>query len=155
MTIVYKLISAQGNPVSTLPPNTAQHTNSVQVPNIRCPHCMHMGAFSVALPNDLAINHRTVKAGAMNATGASTVGIRVCPNVDCKGIVLVVIDASGKVVALPNEILDFDSTDIPPAIAASLEEAIKCHSAQCYKAAALMVRIHVCLQRSATSDALA
>jgi hypothetical protein len=50
------------------------------------------------------------------------------------------MDNQGKVIALPNEVLDFDSTDIPVAIASSMEEAIKCHSAQCYKAAALMVR---------------
>lgn len=53
---------------------------------------------------------------------------------------MAIIDAKGQAVALPNEILDFDATDIPPPIASSLEEAVKCHSSQSYKAAALMVR---------------
>jgi hypothetical protein len=68
-----------------------------------------------------------------------------------------VMDGNGGVVALPGEILDFDATDIPPAIAASLEEAVKCHSSQCYKAAALMVRRvleEVCEERGATGNNL-
>jgi len=40
----------------------------------------------------------------------------------------------------PPEVIDFDATNLPPAILASLEEAIKCHAAGCYRAAALMVR---------------
>ena len=70
---------------------------------------------------------------------------------------LVVIDGNGKVITLPNEVLDFDSTDIPPPIAASLEEAIKCHSSQCYKAAALMVRRvleELCEERGAAGNNL-
>lgn len=75
-----------------------------------------------------------------NPIGASTIGIRVCPNPDCMRVILVVVDRSGKVVSLPNEVLDFDPANVPNPIAGSLEEAIKCHSLQCYKAAALMVR---------------
>jgi Domain of unknown function (DUF4145) len=65
--------------------------------------------------------------------------------------------SAGKVIALPNEGLDFDANDIPSPIAASLEEAVKCHSAQCYKAAALMVRRvleEVCEDRGATGSNL-
>jgi len=118
---------------------------------------MHMGAFSAAIQNDLQINHQELKAGALYNNGMSTVGIRVCPNFDCRGIVLVVMTPDGKVIALPNEVLDFDPKDIPPSIAASLEEAIKCHSAQCYKAAALMVRRvleEVCKDQGATGTNL-
>jgi hypothetical protein len=98
-----------------------------------------------------------VKAANTNPIGSSTVGIRVCPNPDCKGIVFVVIDRSGKVAALPNEVLDFDPSNIPVPIAASLEEAIKCHSIQCYKAAALMVRRvleELCEDRAVTGSDL-
>lgn len=157
MAIVYKLRSAEGNAVNILAPNVSATVAAGAVPNIRCPHCMHMGAFTSVLPNDFQVGHRELKQGAPFATGASTVGIRVCPNSECRGIVLVVIDGKGKAIALPNEVLDFDSSDIPVPIAASLEEAIKCHSAQCYKAAALMVRRvleELCEERKATGGNL-
>jgi hypothetical protein len=118
---------------------------------------MHMGSFAAALQHDLQIQHTEMKGGAPFSKGVSTVGVRVCPNPECRGIVLVVIDSNNKAVVLPSEVLDFDSTDIPPAIAASLEEAIKCHSSQCYKAAALMVRRvleELCEERGAAGDNL-
>ncbi len=86
----------------------------------------------------------------------STVGLRVCPNRECFGVVFVVLDKDG-VVSLPSEVLDFDPTDIPPPIVASLEEAIKCHASQCYKASALMVRRvleELCEERGAKGNNL-
>ena len=155
MTVSYKLKSTENNLITIKYPNNSTAVQAQSVPNIRCPHCMHMGAFTNALPNDLHINH--VKAANTSPIGSSTVGIRVCPNLDCKEIVFVVIDGSGKVAALPNEVLDFDPSNIPNPIAGSLEEAIKCHSIQCYKAAALMVRRvleELCEERAATGSDL-
>ncbi|MGX9120317.1 DUF4145 domain-containing protein [Mesorhizobium sp. BHbsci] len=43
-------------------------------------------------------------------------------------------------ISYPPEVIDFDATNLPSDILASLEEAIKCHAAGCYRAAALMVR---------------
>jgi hypothetical protein len=126
MATAYKLTSALGNPVNIRPPSTFSVTPSSFVPNLRCPHCMHMGAFTAIVPNDAQITHIVLKANSPISNGSSTIGIRVCPNIECRGLVLVVIDRQG-VIALPNEVLDFDSTDIPAPIAASLEEAIKCH----------------------------
>ena len=140
MATVYKLISAEANPVELVPPNTSAVVPAAHVPNLRCPHCMHMGAFTAVLQQDFQIQHREMRNNAPVPKGASVIGIRICPNIECRGVILAVIDATGKVIALPNEVLDFDSTDIPASIAGSLEEAIKCHSSQCYKAAALMVR---------------
>lgn len=140
MAANYKLFSAQGNAISVKPPNQTSVGAPSMVPNLRCPHCMHMGAFTAIQGNDLSITHTEMQGRTPLFKGSSTVGLRICPNQECKGVVLVVMDNQGKVIALPNEVLDFDSTDIPVAIASSMEEAIKCHSAQCYKAAALMVR---------------
>lgn len=78
--------------------------------------------------------------GANVGVGASVVGVRICPNSNCSGIIFVVVGKDGQVNTLPNEVLDFDPENIPTLISRSLEEAIKCHAAQCYKAAALMVR---------------
>jgi hypothetical protein len=46
----------------------------------------------------------------------------------------------GGVEIVPPETIDFDATGLPLDILSSLEEAIKCHSAGCYRASALMVR---------------
>ncbi|MDX2277915.1 MAG: DUF4145 domain-containing protein [Hyphomonadaceae bacterium] len=157
MTVVYKLISAAGDPITVKAPNGQATPSADAVPNVRCPHCMHMGAFTKAIPNDLTVQHIEKRGGAPFEKGRSIIGIRICPNSECKGVVLAVIDKEGKAIVLPSEVLDFDSTDIPPPIAASLEEAIKCHSAQCYKAAALMVRRvleELCEERGAVGDNL-
>jgi hypothetical protein len=43
-------------------------------------------------------------------------------------------------VSYPPELIDFDSTDIPQPIVATLAEALTCHAHACYRAAAMMVR---------------
>ena len=157
MTVVYKLVSAQGLPIHLKSPNAFSNVAADQVPNLRCPHCMHMGAFTRAIPSDVNIQHIEMRGGQKHEAGRSTIGIRICPNRECQGIVLVVVDGAGRVLALPSEVLDFDPTDVPNVIASSLEEAIKCHSAQCYKAAALMVRRvleELCEERGAKGNNL-
>jgi Domain of unknown function (DUF4145) len=159
MVTVYKLNSAEGHAVTLKAPNTqSAQNNAALAPNLRCPHCMHMGSFTSVIPQDVIVHHvGKAQNGTSIEVGRSIVGIRSCPNSACRGLVFVVMDAKGGVVALPSEVLDFDSTDIPPLIAASLEEAIKCHASQCYKAAALMVRRvleELCEDRGATGNNL-
>jgi hypothetical protein len=118
---------------------------------------MHMGAFTRAVQFDLHIQHIEIRKGAPYTIGDTNTGLRICPNPECLGLVLVIIDKDGKTVVQPPEVLDFDATDIPAPIASSLEEAIKCHAAQCYKAAALMVRRvleELCEDRKATGKNL-
>jgi hypothetical protein len=129
MAANYKLFSAQGNAINVKLPNQPTVEAPSMVPNLRCPHCMHMGAFTTILGNDLSITHVEMEGRIPFPKGTSTVGLRICPNQECKGVVLVVKDNQGGVIAFPNEVLDFDSADIPAAIASSMEEAIKCHSA--------------------------
>src|ERR1700722_11248295 len=104
------LLSAEGNPVHIKAPTGAAIATVGKTPNMRCPHCMHMGAFTSVIQQDLQIAHHARKGegGAIISLGMSIVGIRVCPNSECRGIVLVVIDTKDKVVALPSEVLDFD-----------------------------------------------
>jgi hypothetical protein len=85
------------------------------------------------------------------------VGIRVCPNIVCMGLVFVLMSNDGAVLSYPPEVLDVDPSDVPMPIAKSLEEAIQCHSARCYRAAALMVRRvleELCDERGAAGDDL-
>jgi hypothetical protein len=80
----------------------------------------------------------------------------MCPNGACWGLVFVVV-SDRAVVSFPPEVLDFDPSGIPGPIAKSLEEAIQCHSARCYRAAALMVRRvleELCDERSAQGGTL-
>jgi hypothetical protein len=53
--------------------------------------------------------------------------------------------------------LDFDSTDIPEPVRNAFEEAIACHSQQCFVAAAMMVRKtleELCRDKGAQGDNL-
>jgi hypothetical protein len=52
----------------------------------------------------------------------------------------VVLQGGALVEAFPPEVIDFDSTNLPPDILSSLEEAIKAEAAACYRASALMIR---------------
>jgi len=50
------------------------------------------------------------------------------------------IDGGRVAIAYPPERLDFDSTNIPASVKNAFEEAIACHSQQCFVASAIMVR---------------
>jgi hypothetical protein len=68
------------------------------------------------------------------------VGYRRCPDPDCWGLVFFVEDNTGKLLAsYPVERIDFDATNVPPPILDALEEAVTCHSNQCFVAAAIVV----------------
>ncbi len=97
--------------------------------SLRCPGCGQMGTFSPLKPLQ----------DAVSTTGHSF-GQRRCPNVDCRAHVFVVLEDGQVAISYPAQTLDFDSTDIPPRVVAALEEAITCHAAQCFTAAAIMVR---------------
>ncbi|MBD9519302.1 DUF4145 domain-containing protein [Ensifer sp. ENS02] len=103
--------------------------------NIRCPACRLKGAFHGVNAQDAGWNR------IVNNRIASTVrvGIRQCPNIECRSVVFYAKDNDGRQI-YPPEVIDFDSSNLPPRILASLEEAIKCHASGCYRASALMVR---------------
>lgn len=79
-----------------------------------------------------------VIAGRQTATGM-LVGLRVCPNLECRSVLFFVRQGK-EVTCLPPEVIDFDPSNLPKDILSTLEEAVKCHAAGCYRAAALMVR---------------
>lgn len=111
------------------------------VANLRCPHCNHKGAFfGIGNCNDVCWSEASKnQAGQVQAVSFSA-GVRKCPNPECSGMVQVVLRGGKLIESYPPEVIDFDSTNLPPAILASLEEAIKAHAADCFKASALMVR---------------
>lgn len=99
------------------------------VVSLRCPGCRQQGTFEPTVPNDLIVA----------ATG-EILGIRRCPNPSCRTIVFVVVLQGHLIASYPPERVDFDSSGIPKSIVGAFEEVIACHAAQCYVAAAIMVR---------------
>ncbi len=109
------------------------------VVNLRCPHCRHVGAFSgVGNCTDLAWSEPGPPPH--NQAIHFAAGTRRCPNTECLSLVQVVLQSGSLVESFPPEVIDFDSTNLPPDILSSLEEAIKAHAAGCFRASALMVR---------------
>jgi hypothetical protein len=124
--------------------NSHKITNSVNaaqptVVNLRCPHCRHVGAFH-GLPNCNDLSWSEPAPGVHNQFKHFAAGVRRCPNNGCHSLVQVVLQAGRLVESFPPEVIDFDSTNLPPEILSSLEEAIKAHAAGCFRACALMVR---------------
>ncbi len=114
-----------------IPVGNHQNASAIQ-PSLRCPNCKQVGVFekfgNVA---DLASLKQPRYFFAQ----------RRCPNTACHTHVFVVMDDSPKVLrTYPSERADFDSSNIPPRIANTFDEAITCAAEGAYIAAAIMVR---------------
>lgn len=120
--------------------NNSTHAAPV-VATLRCPHCGHVGAFpGPANCSDVSWQESSRMAdGRLNSVPFAA-GVRICPNPTCRSLVHVVLRQGELCESFPPEVIDFDSTNLPPPILSSLEEAIKAHAAGCFKACALMVR---------------
>ena len=109
------------------------------VVNLRCPVCNHVGAFHGRADNlDLTWN-QLIESGK-NIAELYAAGFRICPNTECNTLVFVILKAGTLFKSYPPEVIDFDSTNLPQKILDTLEEAIRSHSVECYKAAAIMIR---------------
>ncbi|MBX3579715.1 MAG: DUF4145 domain-containing protein [Rhizobiaceae bacterium] len=132
-----------------------------RVLNLRCPVCRHAGAFH-GYRDCSDIGWNPIVKNKPNGTGKyqdiNVAGMRMCPNHECGALVFVFYDPqSESITSFPPELVDFDSTDLPPAILATLEEAVACHAAGAYRGAALMVRRlleELCDDRGATGGNL-
>jgi hypothetical protein len=122
--------------------------------NLRCPHCLHTGTFSGIL-NCSDVTWIESIGGTQPSRYKG--GMRRCPNLDCESLVFVVMKGGVLDESFPPEIIDFDATNLPSRILDSLEEAIKAHSAGCYRACALMIRRvleELCQDKGAAGDDL-
>jgi hypothetical protein len=133
------------------------HVNP-RVVNIRCPICNNNGSFHGAPDvNDFGWQQNIAEPGKPATPNNIVGGIRICPNPQCRAVVFIVIRNGALVRSFPPQTLDFDATNLPQLIKDSLTEAIKCHSAECFKAAALMVRRtleELCQDKKATGGDL-
>ncbi len=113
-----------------------------RVANIRCPICRRQGAFHGRsdVP-DINWNQPATEQHKANKVVATLcAGVRLCPNTICQAPVFVIMIGREVVKVYPPEVLDFDTTALPQHIASTLEESVKAHSAECFRASALMVR---------------
>jgi Domain of unknown function (DUF4145) len=102
---------------------------------IRCPACLHLVTLIAPISNGDINLHGPQGAGTVGQAG-----FRFCPNPECRAFIFVVYNAGTVLLTYPPERIDFDATNIPPRVLATLEEAISCHAANCYMAAGMMVR---------------
>ncbi len=105
-------------------------TQGSATPNIRCPGCGQLGTFELLLGNaqDFALG------------SGFRAGERRCPNVNCRALLFVVWQNNQIIRSYPALRIDFDKTNIPPAVVSAFEQAITCHANECFIAAAIMVR---------------
>ncbi len=98
---------------------------------VTCPNCGKGGTFG-RLSNIDDFCTKTVDGGYV-------LGQRECPNHKCKAHIFFVMMPEG-IITYPPIKIDFDVVNIPPDICSTFEEAINCHSQECYVASAIMVR---------------
>jgi hypothetical protein len=112
--------------------------------SLRCPHCGGTGAFpcvnqnaNLSYSKPFATQPQQQRPNPLQFTAS----LRQCPDPDCRGIVLVVQQSPGRVVlVLPSQRLDFSADHLPATCREALTEAVACHAAGAYRAAAMMVR---------------
>lgn len=141
-------------PISKLGVKGVAGAESPASVTLKCPHCSHGGTFQIPQGWQYQVEHHAesrVTVGLVNAS------VRFCPNTKCRAPVFVISSGTKVLHMLPRERIDFDADGLPELIATSLEEAISCHAAACYRASTLMVRRtieEVCKDKGATGKNL-
>jgi len=114
---------------------------------VRCPGCGHNGTFENLNSQDLLDQGNSIWFGQ-----------RRCPNSKCGiHIFYVYFNNGGQVCTYPQETIGFDKEGIPSNVLAAFEEAVICHSNNCFIASAIMIRKtleEVCAERKAIGDNL-
>ena len=126
--------------------NGTQNSSGTRV-STKCPHCGHNGTFE-SVGNDINENSSNL-----------TFGLRRCPNQNCFGHLFFVYDRNSKNIVLtyPSETIPFNKEGIPERVLNAFEEAVICHSQNCFVASAIMLRKtleEICLDRNATGKNL-
>ena len=97
----------------------------------RCPACQHRATFDT-LGRDLCVG--------LQDQSALIAGQRRCPDPECHAHLFFIAAGEKLLATYPPEMIDFDSTGLPPRVLGALEEAVTCHANGAFFAAAIMVR---------------
>ena len=130
--------------------------------NMTCPACKLNGTFEQVAPNlpDIRINVPITNADGKPAGNTSVdIGIRKCPNVECRAVVFTAkkFNANIPLDTYPKARIDFDTTNVPASLVSTFREALICTAEECYAAAAIMVRRtleELCSDKKANGDNL-
>ncbi|NTW48232.1 MAG: DUF4145 domain-containing protein [Chlorobiales bacterium] len=119
--------------------------------SLRCPHCGHHGVFILVLNRDLVVLNK-------QNSRSYYLGIRKCPNDKCNGHLFFIKEENGEIIyTSPSETIPFDKESIPANVLNAFDEAIKCHSNNCFTASAIMIRKtleEICHDRGAIGNNL-
>ncbi|WP_422369165.1 DUF4145 domain-containing protein [Pelagibius sp.] len=124
------------------PEQGVQSVDSIQPQAIDCPHCRHKGMANLAGTNGI-LYKKKCKALPIGGTYLSdvTASFHFCPNPECRGLVVVVNDGlQGRLAVFPPELIDFNTENVPSRCQRTISEAVACHGAGSYRAAAMMIR---------------
>lgn len=114
-------------------------TNSTDT-HLTCPSCKRDGVFhGFRGVSDLSWIELYTEDGKRKAHEYRA-GLRVCPNSVCRCIVTIAEKNGVLIDTYPATRIPFNTDNIPENIRDTLDEAITCHSAKAYKAAAILVR---------------
>lgn len=113
---------------------------------IRCPECGHKGVFE------------SIGTDILDQANNTWFGQRRCPAEDCyTHIFYIHVNNTKKIITYPYSTIEFNKDGIPPNILSAFEEAVKCHSIECYVASAITIRKtleEICADRQVTGDNL-
>mgnify|MGYP003625574984 CR=1 FL=1 len=120
----------------------------------KCPHCGHNGTFLEVGLKDV---YTFINQGGRTVP-QKFIGIRKCPNQKCNGHLFFISDKDKNILLTsPAETIPFDKENIPDKVLNAFDEAIKCHSNNCFVASAIMIRKtleEICIERGATGKNL-
>ena len=118
---------------------TAIYATHVNVISGRCPACRHKVTFE-PFEKDHDVN-AVLRDETAGGRGSESVFFlrRVCPDRGCRCVVFIAKTATG-IHFYPPATLEIDVTALPPSVAAAYQEAVACHAARCFVAAAMLVR---------------
>ncbi len=96
---------------------------------IQCPACGHAGTLDTIIPHDV-----------YDSIARIWYGQRKCPNPACVIHIFYIQTSDGLVFTYPPRNIAFDKNNIPENVLMAFEEAIICHSNNCFIASAIMIR---------------
>ena len=119
--------------------------NTYQNVSLKCPHCGHNGTFLNLGGSDICVLD--------NMMCRYYLGVRRCPNQRCKGHLFFITNYDNEILfTSPSETIPYDNDNIPEEISKAFQEAIICHSNNCFIASAIMIRKtleEICADREA------
>lgn len=110
-----------------------------------CPHCGHRGTFEPLVEKEICCQDYYF-------------GQRKCPNPKCLGHIFFIFDGPEYALyTFPAQKILIERDRIPENVLKAFEEAVVCHSNQCFVAAAIMIRKtleEICIERKSTGEGL-